>query len=49
MERINDLNGDLRSIAEVIGRQNALYLVNARDIKQKNVQDKGNYFFMCQH
>ena len=28
MERINDLNGDLRSIAEVIGRQNALYLVS---------------------
>lgn len=28
MERIDDLNGDLRSIAEVIGRQNALYLVS---------------------
>ena len=25
---LNDLNGDLRSIAEVIGRQNALYLVS---------------------
>ncbi|MDH0657218.1 hypothetical protein N5D11_14035 [Acinetobacter johnsonii] len=28
MERINDLNGDLKSIAEVIGRHNALYLVS---------------------
>ena len=28
MERIDDLSGDLRSIAEVIGRQNALYLVS---------------------
>ena len=25
---LNDLNGDLRCIAEVIGRQNALYLVS---------------------
>jgi hypothetical protein len=50
MERINDLNGDLRSIAEVIGRQNALYLVSqCPRYKTENVQDKGNYFFMCQH
>lgn len=28
MERIDDLNGDLRSVAEVIGRQSALYLVS---------------------
>lgn len=28
MESIADLNGDLRSVAEVIGRQNALYLVS---------------------
>lgn len=28
MERIDDLKGDLRSIAEVIGRQSALYLVS---------------------
>lgn len=28
MESIDDLNGDLRSIAEVIGRHNALYLVS---------------------
>ncbi|WP_165383050.1 Mor transcription activator family protein [Acinetobacter sp. WCHAc060033] len=28
MEYINDLNGDLKSIAEVIGRQKAFYLVS---------------------
>lgn len=28
MENIDDLNGDLKSIAKVIGRQNALYLVS---------------------
>lgn len=28
MDYIGDLNGDLKSIAEVIGRQNALYLVS---------------------
>ena len=28
MESIGDLNGDLKSIAEVIGRHNALYLVS---------------------
>lgn len=28
MENLSDLNGDLRSIAEVIGRNSALYLVS---------------------